>query len=398
MVLSLFLAAALLAPPPQIINRPRRVEGRPDEAPPSHTIRGTLRSLEEKSIVLEDPDQRIVTVTTSEKTFFVQAGRGISRSEFQAGDSLEIEALQDREGRYQAMIVKLMGRAQARPRAAAKAAADADEDGPPVLRRGAPPPRPSRPVLRDRTSEDAVSPPLPEKPPPPADPRMALLEQARDAAGSFIESLPNYLVQQMTTRSVSRVRDRWEAQEVVTANVVYENKQESYRDIKVNGKPANKDMLESSGSTGEFGTILLGLFHPGTRTDFQFAKNSTAAGRAAAVYDFAVARENSAWHITVPGQEIVPAYRGAVWIDKETARVLRIEMEAVNIPKAFPMDHVETAIDYAPVRLEAQTYLLPVHAENLMCERDSSVCSKNVIDFRNYRKFAADSKIIFDPK
>lgn len=212
-----------------------------------------------------------------------------------------------------------------------------------------------------------------------------------------MESLPNYLVQQMTTRSASQTRGRFEAQEVVTANVVYENRQESYRDIKVNGKPANKDMLESSGSTGEFGTILVGLFHPGTRTDFQFAKNSTASGRAAAVYDFAVARENSAWHITVPGQEIVPAYKGAVWIDKETARVLRIEMEAVNIPKAFPMDHVETAIDYAPVRLETQTYLLPVHAENLMCERDSSLCFKNLIDFRNYRKFSADSKIVFDP-
>jgi len=229
---------------------------------------------------------------------------------------------------------------------------------------------------------------------------MALLAQAREAAGSFIESLPNYLCQQVTTRSVSRSRDRFEAQDVVTANVVYENKQESYRDIKVNGKPVGKSMMEIGGSTstGEFGTILIGLFHPATAADFQFSKNSTASGRAAAVYDFEVERQHSAWHVNVPGQEIIPAYRGAVWIDKETARVLRIEMEAVAIPKGFPMDHIETAVDYAPVRLEAQTYLLPVHAENLMCERDSSACSKNVIDFRNYRKFSADSKIVFDPK
>lgn len=229
---------------------------------------------------------------------------------------------------------------------------------------------------------------------------MALLAQAREAAGSFIESLPNYLCQQVTTRSVARSRDRFEAQDVVTANVVYENHQESYRDIKVNGKPVSKSMMEIGGasSTGEFGTILIGLFHPATAADFRFAKNSTASGRAASVYDFEVERAHSAWHVTVPGQEIVPAYRGAVWIDKETARVLRIEMEAVAIPKGFPMDHVETAVDYAPVRLETQTYLLPVHAENLMCERDSSICSKNVLDFRNYRKFSADSKIVFDPK
>jgi hypothetical protein len=143
--------------------------------------------------------------------------------------------------------------------------------------------------------------------------------------------------------------------------------------------------------------VLAGLFQPGVAA-FRFAKNSTASRRAAAVFDFEVARENSDWHISVPGQEIVPAFRGSVWIDRETARVLRIEMEAVDIPKAFPMDHVEAAVDYAPVRLETQTFLLPVRAENLACERDASACSKNVIDFRNYRKFSADSKVTFDPK
>ena len=144
-MLSIVLAAALLSPP-QVITPPRRVPGQPDEAPPSHTIRGALRTIDEKSMVVVDADQRIITVSISEKTFFVQAGRGISRSDLQAGDSLDIEALQDREGRYQAMIVKLLGRGQgrssggpelpSRPRAVTKTA---DEEGPPVLRRGAPP-------------------------------------------------------------------------------------------------------------------------------------------------------------------------------------------------------------------------------------------------------------------
>ena len=41
-------------------------------------------------------------------------------------------------------------------------------------------------------------------------------------------------------------------------------------------------------------------------------------------------------------QSIRPAYRGAVWIDKETGRTLRIEMEAVDLPAAFPVDKAET--------------------------------------------------------
>jgi hypothetical protein len=37
-----------------------------------------------------------------------------------------------------------------------------------------------------------------------------------------------------------------------------------------------------------------------------------------------------------------------------------------------------------------------VHSEALSCERGTSDCSRNVIEFRNYKKFGADTNIIFD--
>jgi hypothetical protein len=43
-----------------------------------------------------------------------------------------------------------------------------------------------------------------------------------------------------------------------------------------------------------------------------------------------------------------------------------------------------------------EKYLLPVHSEALSCVRGRSDCSRNVIEFRNYRKFSADSNITFD--
>src|SRR6185437_11866806 len=36
-----------------------------------------------------------------------------------------------------------------------------------------------------------------------------------------------------------------------------------------------------------------------------------------------------------------PRLRGAIWIDKESSRVLRIEMDARKIPNEFPLDHIE---------------------------------------------------------
>jgi hypothetical protein len=54
------------------------------------------------------------------------------------------------------------------------------------------------------------------------------------------------------------------------------------------------------------------------------------------------------------------------------------------------------AIDYEYTRLgDTQQYILPVHSENLMCQRGSDFCTRNAIDFRNYRKYEGSSTITF---
>jgi len=190
---------------------------------------------------------------------------------------------------------------------------------------------------------------------------------------------------------------RWNALDVVTMNVVYENGKEDYRDITVNGKP--KKSLEETGgawSTGEFGTVLIDLFSPATAADFKFMRETRVNGISTKLYDFSVARENSHWSIHMGSQGYDPPYKGSVWIDPQTGRVMRIEMEAYGFPGSFPADHVESATDYQYIRLgDAKQYLLPVHAETLTCQRGSDICSRNAIDFRNYHKYSGESNITF---
>src|SRR5262249_3841238 len=103
--------------------------------------------------------------------------------------------------------------------------------------------------------------------------------------------------------------------------------------------------------------------------------------------------------IESPSQLYYPALAGSIWIDKETSRVLRIEQQGKNMPKAFVFDTVETTADYDFVRLGTTgPFLLPVEAEVLSCTRGTSFCSRNKIEFRNYRKFGAESDIVFDGK
>jgi hypothetical protein len=233
----------------------------------------------------------------------------------------------------------------------------------------------------------------------PADP---VIEKAREAAATYTESLPNYFCQQMTARYQSdHPKTGWDALDVVTADVAYENGRESYKNIKIGSKSVNKSMEDIGGtrSTGEFSTILLDLLNPATNAIFRKSGTDTLHGRAAWVYKYEVPRERSHWRVEAPSQLYYPAHGGSIWIDKETSRVLRIEQGALQMPKLFPFDTVETVTDYEFVSLAAgQKYLLPADAEVLSCQRGTSTCSRNRIEFRNYRKFGADSTITFDGK
>jgi hypothetical protein len=96
------------------------------------------------------------------------------------------------------------------------------------------------------------------------------------------------------------------------------------------------------------------------------------------------------------GRQYKPAYKGTIWIDKETRRVLRIEQQALGLPRDFAYDKAESMVEYGYVSIEGTRYLLPIQSVNMACITGSSGCSRNVIEFRNYRKFSADSNIAFD--
>ncbi len=265
---------------------------------------------------------------------------------------------------------------------------DVDDEGAPKLKRG-------KPLARAMsTSGEVTAPPVAD---PATDPRMAFIEEAKFASTGFLGSLPNFVCAQQTTRYVSEGKAKdWQAVDVLAVDVVYDGGREKYEHLTINGKPSKKPAEESGAwSTGEFGTVLADLFSPSTAARFRYSRTEKIAGFEASVYKFDVERPNSHWKIYFRSQWIMPAYRGSLWLDKKTARVLRIEMQATDVPKEFLADATESAVDYELVSLGTQKFLLPVHAEVLTCMRGTSTCDKNVIEFRNYHKFSGESTIQF---
>lgn len=310
---------------------------------------------------------------------------------------------------------------------------DPDDSGPPLLRRGRPQQASSSSDSDSQSSQSASSRPsihaeevngVTQAPPPPRvdDTRASLdpnsggnggfrplprdsgdpvIEQAREAVFSFSETLPNYVVKQYTTRFATDTatggKTSWQALDNVTADVIMENGAERYKNILVNGRPP-RDAIEKTGSwsSGEFSSLMQDVFSTPTNADFHGKRSTTIANRNAWRYDFSVEQPNSHWHVETGNQTFLPAYSGTVWIDKETSRVLRIEMQAEAMPRTFPLDTVESAVDYDFVMIGDAKFLLPVHSEALSCERGTRQCSRNVIDFRNYRKFTSESSVTFD--
>jgi len=238
--------------------------------------------------------------------------------------------------------------------------------------------------------------------PPPLSPREQeeLLARAREQALSYTKGLPSFICLQVTKRHIDPSgQGQWQLADQFNAKLSYEKeKGERYEIISVNNQMREVPNLEALGgstSSGEFGTLLLALFEPERQARFSWSKQAALRGRATEVYDFSVDQEHSTWHVSYQKTlNIIPAYRGKVWVDRETGQTLRLAMVAVDIPKDFPIRIVESTLDYDWATISGIRFLLPAKAYMQMAE--SRFVAKNEITFRLYRKFSTDTSIKFD--
>lgn len=380
-------------------------------------VDGTLRELREKDLFLQTPKHLLRFRMLAKTEFKNKAGEPVRDSLLKPGDQLQVEATKiDPETAVRVVLIRAGTPAE---RTAGERPFDHDSAQTPVEADM----RPAGTI--DVASPDSSAGASPAEPAPDAgsttphrpdlerdegstnpprgssggvNPVDAVVADARRAADAFMEELPNFIVQQQTTRYHSFSNGaQWLPDGVVTADVVCVNDVEEYRNILVDGKRAPTPVEKTGAwSTGEFVTTLRNLLSPATDAAFVRGGEDRIVGRSAYKYDFTVRKANSHWRIVNPdARSESPAYNGTVWIDKESHRVLRLEMRTNSLPAGFTYDKAESTIDYDFVRIGKANYLLPVKSANLACMSGSSTCMKNEIDFRNYRKFEAESDITF---
>ena len=252
---------------------------------------------------------------------------------------------------------------------------------------------------------------LPDEPiPPPTSLEQgAILDEVREYVMNYDKNLPDFICTEVEHRLVAprpggRYGGRagsepsYQESDTITNRLSYFDQKEEKKPILVNSRPVltSYDKLGGSTSNGDFGTMLRSLFEKHTQARFEWGRWATLRGRLTMVFGFRVERSHSDYSIGVKDLklEIVTAYSGEVFIDKETRQVTRLLTVAEDIPPDFPVRHAQERLDYDYADIGGRQFLLPYRGEVQM--EGTEVFSKNLLDFLHYKKYSADSEITYD--
>ena len=246
------------------------------------------------------------------------------------------------------------------------------------------------------------------KPLPPEAESNDLLAQTRAATLEALDQMPDFVVKQLISRAYARgTSQNWRTNDHLVVGVSYRPSEgEKYRLLSINGVTGSdaqekSDYVQAGGasSTGEFVTVLKELFSDATRAEFKPLDTDTLRGRRTIVYSYDIKKAHSRWELKTEGAAVIAGQRGKLWVDREKARVLRIEFVSYDVPATFPITAANVAIDYDWVTIPSQgEYLLPSRSLVVMTTvaRGETLQSRNEIRFRNYQKYGTELKILDD--
>ncbi len=260
--------------------------------------------------------------------------------------------------------------------------------------------------LGEHSAALAVAPPVVEKakpapiPPPDSVEQGKIISAVREYARNYTKQLPNYLCVQVTRRYIdaSGSASNWRLNDTVTTRLSYNDGHEDYKVVLVDNRPVTDMSMEKLGGTvsqGEFASMLLDIFKEESQARFEWDHWGTLRGKSCYVFSYDIEQGNSRYHIVADRTlDYVPAYRGLLYIDKDTNFVTRIVMTPYDLPASFPIQNVKTVLDYDYTKVGDNEYLLPMRS--VVSSKGNRYLTKNETEFRLYRKFGTESTIKFE--
>jgi hypothetical protein len=149
------------------------------------------------------------------------------------------------------------------------------------------------------------------------------------------------------------------------------------------------------------GLVATGMFYHIAETifgtpvaHFQFAGKKRTKGRRSLQYDLKVSPLFANYRLNFNNHEAQCGFRGSIWADEQSLDLIRLRIEATDVPPELMLRSAVTEIDYTRTALDGKSYLIPSSAE-ITTIFTSGYESRNQIRFSNCRKYGVESTLIF---
>ena len=228
---------------------------------------------------------------------------------------------------------------------------------------------------------------------PLADEASKLIEDARQRALDFNETLPNFTCTEVTKRSVDFNGDgKWRTRDTLTELLSYRDRVETRTMLEVNGNASHTERGAMKGvfSAGEFGGVLQAVFRNESKADFKWKETDSLNSGTVEVYDYHVDSANSTFSVTGPeGKQVKVGFHGQVFIDSSSRRARRVTLSADDLPANFSTHATSISVDYDYIPINGLKYLVPVSAE-LELKQGLHEAMVNTMEFRDYKRFGSN--------
>jgi hypothetical protein len=229
-------------------------------------------------------------------------------------------------------------------------------------------------------------------------PEVLLLARIKQHMGQVLSRQPNYTCLETIERSRRQGRSRrFQLVDALHLEVAVVDGKELFswpgeREFK------DRDLRELAPTgaigNGSFALHARSVFLSGT-PQITYRGEEILQGRTTARYEFHVPQYRSGYRIRIGNLEGISGYRGSFWNDLETLDLVRLDVEAIEIPPHLPLKGTTDSMQYERVPIGESTFLLPKSSEMILEDFDGTQ-SRNAISFSRCRQYAGESTLSFD--
>jgi hypothetical protein len=225
-----------------------------------------------------------------------------------------------------------------------------------------------------------------------------LLDRFRAHIQRELEQMPNFVCSQEVDRFTRPSPDgAWRKVDALRFEVAAIGDKELYAKTGAagfDGRPLAELVGRGTIGTGQFANLAKHVFVASTAA-FTYAGETEESGRAAYEYRYDVPANRSSYSLHSGAARAVVAFQGAFWIDRSTLDLIRLDVQAYDLPPQLGIAQADTSIQYARAAIGERLALLPVKAMLSVVASDG-VEDLNRARLSGCREYRVDSEVRFD--